>query len=89
LALAINDAALSTTASRKSGENQSWDYLQVRSDDPAKLSRNNGTDFSTNMLMEKITSYYKEKLIGGFSLIEFATALVANPTLREKVVLGQ
>jgi hypothetical protein len=86
----INDASLSTSVSRRDGDGKSWDRTAVGKQykDPPKESRSEGTDYSRNMLMSKVADYYREKLIGGFSLFEFATALVNSPELREKVVSG-
>ena len=83
----VNDANLSITASRKSGTGRSWEYAEIsQSDDPARETKSDGVDLSANIVMEKISRYYNQGLINNYSLLEFASALITSPQLREKVI---
>lgn len=83
----VNDATLSITASQKSGTGRNWEYQEIsQSDDPVRETKSDGVDLSSNIIMEKITRYYSERLINNYGLIEFTTALLTSPQLRAAVV---
>lgn len=84
----INDATMSITASKKNGTSRSFEYAEMsQSDDPGRETKSDGMDLSANIVMEKISQYYSRGLINNYSLIEFASALITSPQLREKVIM--